>query len=201
MAVDRYTYEWCHSTYIISPWLRLTSCSQSIFTPFSCTFSVFYKSGAICPKMTEQCSQRGSQSVLAKEKDRRHFVVLSLSFPELVRQVKVNKPDGQCCVIPYHPPSFPSSLAVLYIYLPSPDSKQNKRQYGTKRPTVGETIMIASNFRYIRRWLTCYTDGNDRSIYENQNTILSLPNITTYFHFVPQMPPYGLVYPSKKQMK
>jgi len=38
----------------------------------------------------------------------------------------------------------------------SPDTemvtdKQNKRKYGTKRATVGERIMIASNLKYFRR--------------------------------------------------
>jgi len=44
-------------------------------------------------------------------------------------------------------------------------------------------------------------DGNDRSIYEKQNTILSRPTITTHFHFFPHTSPYHLVHPSKKQKK
>ena len=47
-------------------------------------------------------------------------------------------------------------------------------------------------------WLACLANGSNGSIYGKQNTILSLPTITTHFHFFPHMPLYRLVYPSKE---
>lgn len=49
--------------------------------------------------------------------------------------------------------------------------------------------------------LSCHTDGNNRSIYEKHSTILSLPTITIYVHFVPRMSPHYLVFIEIKEKK